>query len=184
VAQLFSFGSLREMTTTVSDVPAATCSWCGRENKDRLSHCTGCGTRLVSEPPPEVAESKGPRKALAVCLALAFGPLGLLYVKAWETAFVMILIAAPFVITHTGGLWITIGGRIICATLAYSLAVEGDEAPNLRRDTARLLDEAARLESIDRVKAIAAYEEIVRMYPNTSASKEAARNIETMQRLA
>jgi hypothetical protein len=94
----------------------------------------------------------------------------------------MMLIAAPFIITHKGGLWLAIGGRLICAAWAYNAAVEQKDAPNLRRESARLLDEAARLESVDFSKAIAAYEEIVRLYPDTPASKQAARNIETLKR--
>ena len=43
-----------------------------------------------------------------------------------------------------------------------------------------LLDQAARLESADRAKAVALYEEIVRTFPGTRASKEAQRNIEVL----
>jgi len=43
-----------------------------------------------------------------------------------------------------------------------------------------LLDLAARLESADRAKAVALYEEIVRTFPGTRASKEAQRNIEAL----
>jgi hypothetical protein len=121
---------------------------------------------------------------LAVLLALIFGPLGLLYVRAWGTASVLVLITAPLVIMHKGGLWLTVGGRILCGALAYAMAAEQDETPNARRDSERLLDEAASLESLDRTKAIAAYEEIIRLYPNAVASKEAKRNIETLKRQA
>src|SRR5262245_13051547 len=140
--------------------PAAACDYCGRENPDRLPACTGCGTPLVSAPPPTDTESKGKSKELAVVLALFLGPLGLFYVGAWP-AFVMIVVGAPFILTRTGGLWITIGGRILCAVWAYCAVIEQDEAPNDRRDSARLLDEAARLESVDFSKAITAYKEIV-----------------------
>ena len=51
-----------------------------------------------------------------------------------------------------------------------------------RRDAARFLNAAARLESVDREKAIAAYRDIVRLYPNTTASREAAQNIEILIR--
>jgi len=63
----------------------------------------------------EVEEVKGKSKLLAIILALIFGPLGLIHARAWITAFVMILIAVSFIITHTGGMWIAIGGRILCA---------------------------------------------------------------------
>jgi TolA-binding protein len=35
---------------------------------------------------------------------------------------------------------------------------------------------------VDREKAIAAYREVVRLYPNTDASSEATRNIQTLMR--
>lgn len=99
-------------------------------------------------------------------------------------AFTMIVITAPFMLTRTGGLWIMIGIRIIAAVWAYFTVVEHDETPNSGRDAKRLLNEAARLENVDRAKAIAAYEEIARLYPNTAASKEAKGNIESLARQA
>jgi hypothetical protein len=135
----------------------------------------------VSEPPSPDAQPKKKSKITAVLLALIFGPLGLLYVRAWWPAFVMILIGFPFIITRHGGLWLTIGSRIVAAIWAYHAVIELDEAPQPNRDSAALLNEAARLESVDRSKAIAAYEEIIRLYPDTSASSEAARNIQALQ---
>lgn len=169
------------MTTTTNE-PAAACDYCGRENLGRLPACTGCGTPLVSAPPPIDTEPRGKSKALAVVLALLLGPLGLLYVRAWWPAFVMIIVAAPFILTRTGGLWLMVGGRILCAVWAYYVVVEQDEAPNDYRDSARLLDKAARLENEDFSKAIATYEEIVRRYPDSCASRQAGDAIETLKK--
>jgi hypothetical protein len=94
----------------------------------------------------------------------------------------MIVIGAPFILTHTGGLWLTIGGRLVAAAWAYSLVVEHDDAPNPQRDAGRLLDEAARLENVDFRNAIATYEEVMRQYPDTRASKQAASAIKTLKR--
>jgi hypothetical protein len=165
--------------------PAEVCSWCGRENSQRLPSCAGCGTRLVAEtqPEPGLDESPQPKsRVLAVCLALLFGPLGLIYVQAWGTMLVMILVFAPFIITHRGGLWITLGARLICAAFAYTLVKENSAEPNAARDATRLLTAAARLEGENREQAILAYADIIRLYPNTRASKEAASNIETLKR--
>ena len=101
---------------------------------------------------------------------------------AWTTAFAMLLIAVPFILTHTGGLWLSIGGRILCAGLAYWWVDELGDIPNSNRDSARLLNEAARFENVDAAKAIGAYEEIIRLYPNTPASEEATRNIQSLMR--
>ncbi|PWU19308.1 MAG: hypothetical protein C5B50_06855 [Verrucomicrobia bacterium] len=43
-----------------------------------------------------------------------------------------------------------------------------------------LLNAAAQLEGVDRSQAIAKYEEIIQRFPGTSASQEAARNIQTL----
>ena len=94
----------------------------------------------------------------------------------------MILIGVPFLLTHQGGLWITIGSRLVAAAWAYNLAVEQDDAWIPQRDPGRLLDEAARLETVEFSKAIAAYAEVIRQYPDTPASKQAASAIETLQR--
>lgn len=168
------------MTT---ESPRETCSYCGRANPDKLPACAECGTALVSELPAPA--STGPArksKALAVFLSLIFGPLGLIYVGGWWQAFVMIVVGAPFILSHTGGLWLTIGGRLVAAAWAYSLVVEQDDAPNPQRDAGRLLDKASRLENVDFREAIAAYEEVMRQYPDTRASKQAASAIETLRK--
>jgi hypothetical protein len=42
------------------------------------------------------------------------------------------------------------------------------------------LDRASHLESVDRARAIALYAEIVRIFPGTTASEEAQRNLQTL----
>src|SRR5437773_10980176 len=158
------------MSSTINESVAASCDYCGRENPDRFPNCTGCGTPLISAPPAIESEPKRKSKVLAVFLAVLFGPLGLLYVGAWWPAFVMIGIGVPFILTQTGGVWLSVVGRIICAVWAYCAVVEEDQDPN-QRESAGLLAEAARLESTDRSQAIAAYEEIIRLYPDTPASR-------------
>ena len=74
------------------------------------------------------------------------------------------------------------GCRIVTAFWAYHIAVESEESLSNNTNPARLLDEAARLESVDRKKAIAAYEEIARLCPATAASREALRNIEILRK--
>ena len=173
------------MSANLAEQPATICDWCGKENAQRLANCTSCGTRLVAEaePAPEAEDSPKPKsRLLAVCLSLFFGPLGLIYVNAWGTAFLMLAIALPLLFTHAGGLWVTFGFRILCAFLAFSLVKENAVEPDSTRDSERLLVAAARLENVNREEAILAYEDIIRLYPNTRASNEAARNIETLKR--
>ena len=170
------------MSTTLTEVPAATCEWCGQANAERLPQCAGCGTRLVSEPPPSQREQrKGKDPMKAVCLALIFGPLGLIYINAWGTIVILVLIRGYFFATHTFSFWSIIGIRLVSGAFAYGLIDRhAEETPDITSEATAALDVAARLESVDREKAIAAYREVVRLYPNTDASSEATRNIHVL----
>lgn len=162
---------------------AALCPYCGRKNPDLLTACSGCGTPLTSEKPQENTEPRKKSKTLAVLLALALGPLGLCYTSL-SAGVLMFVVALPFILTHTGGLWVTIGGRILAAVWVYTAFREEveTEAPNAKRYSEQLLQKAAYLENSNRADAITVYEEVIKLYPNTRASKEAARNIETLRR--
>lgn len=171
------------MSETLTEVPAATCEWCGRANTARLPQCASCGTRLVSEPPPPQPEPrKGKDRLKAVCLALIFGPLGLIYINAWGTVVVLVLIRGYFIATHSFTFWSIIGIRLASGAFAYGLFNRHADTQDMSSKAAELLDMAARLESVDREKAIAAYREVVRLYPNTNASSEATRNIHMLAR--
>jgi hypothetical protein len=171
------------MSATLTEMPAATCDWCGQENTARLSQCAGCGSRLVSEPPAAPPERrKGKDRLTAVCLALIFGPLGLIYINAWGTVVVLVLVRGYFMATHTFSFWSIIGIRLVSGAFAYGLFDRRRDTKDISSEAAALLEAAARLESVDREKAIAAYREVVRLYPNTDASSEATRNIQTLMR--
>lgn len=171
------------MPTTLTEVPAATCDWCGKANAERLPKCAGCGTRLVSEPPPPPRAQKGKDRTTAVYLAFIFGPLGLIYIRAWGIIVVLMLIRGYFFATHSLNLWAAIGIRFASAGFAYGLFDKDTvSAEDIDSKATELLDAAARLENVDRAQAIAAYREIVRLYPNTNAGAEAARNIQTLMR--
>jgi hypothetical protein len=174
------------MSMTLTEVPAATCEWCGQANTARLPQCAGCGTQLVSEPPSQQqpATRKGKDRLKAVCLALIFGPLGLIYINAWGPIVILVIIRGYFFATHTAGIWSAIGVRVVSGAFAYGLFDRQLVAKDSDSEAAALLDRAARMESVDREKAIAAYREVVRLYPNTNASSEATRNIHTLARHA
>jgi hypothetical protein len=165
---------------TIHESIPASCGYCGRENSERLLGCSGCGTPFEVPQPLNDSEPKRKSKALAIALALILGPWGLVYVGAWRTALVIFLIALPFRMAHAGVL-LMIAIRIISVIWVLLELWEQDETPNARRDSARLLDEAARLESVDFSKAITAYEEIICLYPNTAASKEASSALLTLK---
>jgi hypothetical protein len=113
---------------------------------------------------------------------LIFGPLGLIYINAWGTVVVLVLIRGYFMATHTFSFWSIIGIRLVSGAFAYGLFDRRRDTKDISSEAAALLEAAARLESVDREKAIAAYREVVRLYPNTDASSEATRNIQTLMR--
>lgn len=163
--------------------PAEQCSYCGRANPDGLDECPICGTALISDPPAS-AEAGPARKSrtVAVVLALVFGPIGLVYLRAWWHAIIMIGIGIPLMLTNKAGVWLFIVARLFAAVFAYNLASQLDESLQPQRDAERLLDEAARLENVDFQSAITTYEEVVRRYPNTRAARQAASVIEVLKR--
>jgi len=92
----------------------------------------------------------------------------------------MLLVAAAVYGTKHGGLWFIIVTRIVCVAWAHHALRKQRASARPATDAASLLEEAARLEDVDRSKAIAAYHEIVTLFPNTAAGREAARNIQTL----
>jgi hypothetical protein len=157
------------------------CGYCGHANPRALNVCEECGSSLTGAPPAEDSRPKKKSKVLAVILAFALGPLRLFYASI-SGGGIMILIALPLYFLTHGGWWFTIGSRIICAAWAFAALYEQDETPNAKRDSKRLLNEAASLESVDRAKAIAVYEQVVRSFPCTPARREAERNIRTLNK--
>ena len=174
------------MSTTLTEAPAETCEWCGRANTERLPSCAGCGTRLVSELPAAPSEKrKGKDRMAAVCFALIAGSLGLIYINAWgNDAGAAVVDSRFFFATHSGGVWVVIGIRLVSGGFAYGLFDRQGDSRDTVSEAAELLQTAARLESVDREKAIAAYREVLRLYPNTPASSEATRNIQVLMRHA
>jgi hypothetical protein len=157
------------------DPIASSCSYCGLENKEGLRSCPGCGTPLAKEQPS--ADHLPKSKLLAVLLALALGSPGLLYLS-FGNFLGMCLILSPLMLIAMAlkaTLWMAIAGRIACAIRAFYAIEAGNRAPSA--EAQELLQEAARLENVDRAQALAKYAEIVSLFPDTTASREATRNI-------
>jgi hypothetical protein len=171
------------MNTGTDASVAAACSYCGRANPEQLPACPGCGTPLRIETARPEPARKGKSKGLAVLLALLVGPLGLCYASV-SFGLGMFLVAVPAYLITGGGLWFAIGIRVICVFLALMALRETEAGTKPSLAAVRLLNEAAQLENTDRAGAITAYEEIVRQFPGTSASAEAARNIEVLNRVS
>lgn len=172
------------MNATVDETIAPKCYYCGRENPERLSACARCGSALVSGAPSVDAAPRRKRKdeTVALALALIFGPLGLFY-ASFSGGMIMLAVAAVIYGTHHAGLWFAITVRIVSIAWAH-LAVRklntSDTSATLCLGPGPLIQEAARLEDVDMAKAISVYQEIVRLFPGTPQSKEAARTLESL----
>jgi hypothetical protein len=81
-------------TATTKKLAERSCSYCGRENPERLPNCSSCGLPLVATEPEPDPEPKKKSKVAAILLAFVFGPLGLLYASV-SGAMVMFLAAVP-----------------------------------------------------------------------------------------
>jgi hypothetical protein len=166
------------------------CSYCGQANADGQTHCSGCGN-----PSPETealeasqkeSQEKKKSKTLAVILAVIFGPLGLLYLGGEGLIIILFVFGIgvfvfPLLVKAKVGLLVSLLVRLVCAVYAAN-AVDNRNGTNGEQEEALgLLNEAARLENKDMVKAIAKYQEVVAKFPDSRASTEAQRNIETLQ---
>ena len=172
------------MSTNAAESVEASCSYCGRENPERLRACTGCGTPLSTELPPIT----GPKKKtmlMAVGLAFVFGPLGLLYSNVSGGLFLIAVAVVKAILLRNPGATEAVisffAFRVVCVALAIRAISRLDSQSDATSDREELLDQAARLESVDRAKAVLAYEEIVSRFPGTAASREAERNIQVLK---
>jgi hypothetical protein len=164
------------------------CEYCGRENEAEALYCSGCGTPLVSE---ELLPPRKKSKIAAGILAFIFGPLGLLYLGGEGFMVIIFLLGlgifvAPilyYVLIATKiGLLFNLLARVVCVMWAVNAVERRNANPDDPPDTLTLLNEAAQLENTDIAQAIAKYEEVISMYPESRASAEAARNIQTLNK--
>ena len=169
------------MIPQVQGANTAACDYCGRQNPEGAPACSGCGKTLLVTMPPAEPGPKRKSKGVAVCLALVFGPLGLLYSSVYGGCVMLVLAFPLYLLTH-GGLWFSLGGRIVCAAWAYAAFSNAAEAGTPDQRARRLLETAARLESVDRRKAIAVYQQLAKLFPQSPAGREAVRNIDTLKR--
>ena len=165
-----------EAAEIIHEQIAGSCSYCGRENAERLRACSGCGSALSNVP---VVRPKS--KRAAIFLAALLGPIGLCYCSiSGGISMFLISIAAYIILSaaHLPWYFYTVFGRIAC--VIWALYAIGEQTP---RDAAKdLLEAAARLEASDPQQAIIAYEEIAIQFAGTRAGEEASRNIAVLRK--
>jgi hypothetical protein len=154
------------------------CSYCGKGNNDQFTTCEGCGTPLgvdfseaqVSKPRNAVEDRSAQGEKLMLHGVLWFVGGGAVTLVSYLAA----------VNSPGGGHYFIAHGAIIVEIVQFlrgrsmAAGTDGDSRAQ------ELLDTAALFESVDRVKAVALYAEIVSAFPNTRASDEAQRNIQTL----
>jgi hypothetical protein len=128
-------------------------------------------------------DSTGKPKSLplAIVLAAVLGPIGLAY-SSITGAVVIILAALPFFLTQTGGIWLTIVGRLVCVVWAvYALSKKEMGGSTTAADEAQnLLNEAARTERTDPKRAESLYREIIDRFSGTDQARDAAKDLEAL----
>ena len=160
------------------------CSYCGRDNADEAVNCRECGTSFLETDAPA---KKKKSKALAVILALIFGPLGLLYLGGEGLMIFLFvggigLFAFPLLVHAKMGALVRVLVRIACAFYAANAVDRRNETKSESAEAEEILLEAARLENKDMTQAIAKYEELVEKFPESRAAQEAKRNLQTIRK--
>ena len=167
------------------------CDYCGRENSDAAANCSGCGNQIFEAPDSAEPKQKTKSKAVAVTLALIFGPIGLLYLGGEGLLAVLLVVGLSFFLVplvmaashqmNGLNLLISLLGRAISAWWAISVVDRRNADPE-EEDAHALLDEAVKLENIDFGQAIAKYEEVIARFPNTTAAAAAKDCVQSLRK--
>lgn len=154
------------------------CSYCGKENNDGSTNCSGCGTPVKADRAHVDASADSdmanPRFTLGQKLMLrgAFWFAGGVVVTLFSY---LAAINSPY-----GGHYVIACGAIIFGLAQFFRGRAAASGTDTEDQAQEFLDAAAHLESVDRAKAVALYEEIATKFPGTRASEEAQRNIQTL----
>ena len=107
------------------------CDYCGQKIATGVVYCPGCGTQLVELATAPESEERQKSKALAVILALIFGPLGLLSIWEWRESMVILFVLGisvflfPIILLplHNNGLGLlfTLLVRVACVWWALNV---------------------------------------------------------------
>jgi hypothetical protein len=154
------------------------CAYCGKENDEGAVHCGECGTPqtadAASAQTPQAQTAGDPRRARGERLVL-YGVLWFVGGVAVTLISYAAAVSSPF-----GGHYVIAYGAIILGIVQFFRGRAAAAGTDTGAQAEELLDQAAQFESLDRAKAVELYQQIVRQFPGTRASKEAQRNIQTL----
>lgn len=170
------------------------CTWCGKEYPneakvcalDRNPLCWLNGTP-VREPEPEPA----PKPAKSVVVRHRTAERDMMIGGLWCIGGLFVTAITYAAATARGGIYVVAWGAIFFGGLRFLHGLfrarknSGQIVSQIStsydsNDPQSLLVIAARLESVDRAKAVAKYEEVIAQFPGTSESAEAERSIQTL----
>jgi hypothetical protein len=174
--------------------PVKKCSYCGRQNTDDASDCSGCGTEFPggskdSQTSPDASDN--PERAAA--------EKRMLHGAIWCIGGILVTLLTYAAAANSpgGGTYIVAWGAIVFGARRFFQGLSsrnaGPSHEDLRynsRHTRRTREDlgyeelahGARLERKGQVQeALAAYQTVVEEYPHTNASEDAKKSIESLQ---
>jgi len=157
------------------------CAYCGRENTDDAAHCRECGTTFVTEPSDlQSSKSDAPKDPARVAAEKR-----MLYGALWCVGGILVTVVsyASAARSPFGGTYIVAWGAIVFGALRFFQGLSGRDArPSTEDNAYEALSVGTRLETQGRVQeAVAVYQAIIEKYPQTEASKDAKKSIESLR---
>lgn len=153
------------------------CSYCGQENGEKSVTCERCGTPLPGNGTlenPAVLASANPARSHGEKLILQGA---LWFIGGVGFTLFTYLVAAN---RPGGGYYVVAYGAIFFGIVQAIRGISGGRGSDGNARAQEFLDAAAQLESVDRAQAITVYQEVIKQFPGTPASKEAQRSIQTL----
>jgi hypothetical protein len=156
------------------------CNYCGRENAPGVLECAGCGTPFENKRD----ESSSPQPPALPNSLRAAAEKNMLYGALWCLGG-LAMTGGTYVMAVTGwanGTYIVAWGAILFGGIQFLRGWTGrNEKANPDDEAYAELEHAANLETAGRVReALAAYELIVKHYPDTAAARDAQKSIESL----
>ena len=156
------------------------CAYCGHKNTEDAAQCLECGTPLVIA----ASESQTSKADASDNPARAAAEKRMLYGALWCSGGILVTVisytsaaSSPF-----GGNYIVAWGAIVFGALRFFQGLRGRDAQPKTEDIAyEALAHGTRLETQGRIQeALAVYQAIIEKYPQSDASKDAKKSIESL----
>jgi hypothetical protein len=157
------------------------CAYCGRENKDDAAQCGECGTPFVTEPrdsqTSNLDASDNPERAAA--------DNRIIFRAVWCIGGILVTVFSYLSAARSpyGGTYIVAWGAILYGIWRVFQGLSGRNARSNSDDIGyEALAYGTKLETEGRVReALVVYQTIIEKYPETAASNDARKSIESLR---